>query len=312
MFIALPMIIFHARERGTMSICDFHVHSTASDGKLTPVELVDTAVSSSLAALAIADHDTLKGVPEAYQRAGELGLMYIPAVELSVDLHTGGSAHLLGYFPGLSPEVLLDPSGELQKAMGVVLEGRNTRNPEIVNRFRGLGFDITMEDVEAEAGGAVVGRPHIAAVIVRKGYVSSSAEVFNRYLGSGKPAYVERKRLGDYKAIEVISQIGGLPVLAHPVYIPAEGSRGLEALICSLADAGLKGLEAYYPEHNAAMISFLEKTAKKRNLLLTGGSDFHGIKHPIPGWSDGSFGVENTKVEDFMNECILRGRKANG
>lgn len=295
-----------------MSICDLHVHSTASDGKLTPAELVDTAVSTSLAALAIADHDTLKGVPEASGRADELGLFYIPAVELSVDLHTGGSAHLLGYFPGVSPDALLDPSGELQKAMDVVLDGRNTRNPEIVSKFQGLGFDISMDEVEAEANGAVVGRPHIAAVMVKKGFVSSSSEVFDRYLGSGKPAYVSRKRLGDYRAIEVICQAGGLPVLAHPVYIPTEGLRGLDALICSLADAGLSGLEAYYPEHNATMISFLEKTARKRKLLLTGGSDFHGIKHPIPGWSDGSFGVDRTKVEEFLNECISRGRNTNG
>ncbi len=293
-----------------MGICDFHVHSTASDGRLSPTELVNEAASSGLEGFAIADHDTLAGVPEAFERASELGLFYIPAVELSVDLHSGGSAHLLGYFPGVTIGELLDQSTELQRALAGVIRGRNTRNPGIVENLRGLGFSITMEDVEEEAGDSVVGRPHIAAVMVKKGFASSSAEVFDRYLGSGKPAYVERERIGDYRAISILRQSGGLPVLAHPMYIQTEGVTGLEALICSLADAGLSGLEAYYPQQGIEITALLERTAGKRRLLLTGGSDFHGIKQPLPGWADGSFGVETEKVSEFMNLC--RERIANG
>ena len=295
-----------------MKLCDFHTHSTASDGRLTPTELVEEAARCGLQGFAISDHDTLAGVEEALARSHELDLNYIPAVELSVDLHIGGSAHLLGYFPGADLSVLCSSSAEIQKALQYIIDGRNTRNPAIVQKFRELGFDITMEEVEAEAGDAVVGRPHIAAVLVKKGLVNSSEEVFGRYLGAGKPAYVDRNRLGDYKAIELIRQAGGLPVLAHPKYIQVEGFRGLGALVSSLADAGLAGLEAYYPEQSGEMISFLEDASRKHKLLLTGGSDFHGIKHPLPGWCDGSFGVDKDKVSDFMNECRKRERITNG
>jgi len=295
-----------------LGFCDFHVHSTASDGRLSPLELVNEAVRAGLDGFAIADHDTLSGVPVACRRASELGLFYIPGVELSVDLHSGGSAHLLGYFPGIQPEDLLAPESELQKSLLGVIDGRNTRNPAIVRRFAELGIDITMEDVLAEAGDAVVGRPHIAAAVVRKGYAASSAEVFDRYLGSGKPAYVERTRLGDHRAVEIIRQAGGLPVLAHPVYIQTEGFKGLEALICSLADAGLAGLEAYYPEHDKKMISFLKRVAVKRKLFLTGGSDFHGIRNPLPEWNNGSFGVGTESVQQFMDVCSMLERKGNG
>ena len=295
-----------------MGLCDFHTHSTASDGRLTPTELVDEAARCGLDGFAISDHDTLAGVREAADRSSELGLFFIPAVELSVDLHTGGSAHMLGYFPGADLSVLCDPSSEIQKALQYVVDGRNTRNPAIVQKFRELGFDISMQEVLAEAGDAVVGRPHIAAVLLKKGFVSSSEEVFNRYLGSGKPAYVERKRLGDYRAIEIIRQAGGLPVLAHPKYIQVDGFRELGALVSSLVDSGLAGLEAYYPDQDGSMISFLEDASKKHNLLLTGGSDFHGIKHPLPGWCDGSFGVDTDKIMNFFNKCISRGRITNG
>ncbi|MCK5841045.1 MAG: PHP domain-containing protein [Candidatus Sabulitectum sp.] len=295
-----------------MGLCDFHTHSTASDGRLTPTELVDEAARCSLDGFAISDHDTLAGIKEAAARAVELGLFYVPAVELSVDLHIGGSAHLLGYFPGADLSMLCDSSSEIQRALQYVVNGRNTRNPAIVRKFQELGFDITMEDVFGEAGDAVVGRPHIASVLVKKGLAGSSEEVFNRYLGSGKPAYVERKRLGDYKAIEIIRQAGGLPVLAHPKYIQVESLRGLGALVSSLADSGLAGLEAYYPDQSRTMISFLEDAAEKHDLLLTGGSDFHGIKQPIPGWCDGSFGVDTEKIRDFMKVCTSRGRIKNG
>ena len=295
-----------------LGFCDFHVHSTASDGRLSPERLVEEACSSGLEGFALADHDTLAGIPAAYGLSRELGVFFIPAVELSVDLHSGGSAHLLGYFPGIAPEDLLAPDTELMKALEYIIQGRQTRNPEIVNRFRELGFDICMEEVEEEAGDSVVGRPHIAAVMVKRGFASSSAEVFDRYLGSGKPAYVERSRLGDYRAIEMIRQAGGLPVIAHPVYIPAEGYRGLDAVIGSLADSGLSGIEVYYPEHNGKMIAFLEEIAKRRRLFLTGGSDFHGIKHPLPGWRDGSFGVDTDKVTAFLEFCREKERISNG
>ncbi|MCD4707026.1 MAG: PHP domain-containing protein [Candidatus Sabulitectum sp.] len=290
-----------------MGLCDFHTHSTASDGRLTPTELVNEAARCGLDGFSISDHDTLAGIEEAAARSSELGLFYIPAVELSVDLHIGGSAHLLGYFPGVDLSAICDSSSEIQHALQYVVDGRNSRNPAIVQRFRELGFDITMEEVMEEAGEAVVGRPHIAAVLVKKGLVGSSEEVFNRYLGSGKPAYVERKRLGDYRAIGIIRQAGGLPVLAHPKYIRVEGFRELGALVSSMADAGLAGLEAYYPEQAGTMVSFLEDASKKHKLLLTGGSDFHGIRHPLPGWCDGSLGVDTGKVMNFINECNARG-----
>ena len=295
-----------------MGFCDFHVHSTASDGRLSPERIVEEAAYAGLDGLALADHDTLAGIEGASRLSLELGVFFVPGVELSVDLHSGGSAHLLGYFPGIPTEELLSPGTELMNALEFIIQGRERRNPEIVDRFREIGFDISMDEVETEAGDSVVGRPHIAAVMVKKGFASSSSEVFDRYLGSGKPAYVERSRLGDFKAIEIIRQSGGLPVLAHPAYIPVENYRGLEALISSLSEAGLSGLEAYYPEHSREMITFLEETAERRCLFLTGGSDFHGLKHPIPGWRDGSFGVDTKRVSVFLDLCREKERKANG
>lgn len=289
-----------------LGICDFHVHSTASDGRLSPSRLVEEAAAAGLSGFALADHDTLAGVPDAFECSRRHGVFYIPGVELSVNLHSGGSAHLLGYFPGIHPEKLMNPGTEFMKALDFLIEGRRMRNPAIVEKLNRLGLSITMEEVEAEAGDSVTGRPHIAAVLIKKGFAASSSEVFDRYLGTDKPAYVERNRLGDYKAIELIRQSGGLPVLAHPVYIPADGFQGLGAVISSLADAGLSGLEVYYPEHSSEMVAFLERAAGKHGLLLTGGSDFHGIKHPLPGWSDGSFGVDTSKVGRFIESCRER------
>jgi 3',5'-nucleoside bisphosphate phosphatase len=293
-----------------LGICDFHVHSTASDGRLSPSELVDEAAESGLDALAIADHDTTDGLQEAVSRAEERGVFLVPAVELSVNLHTGGSAHLLGYFPGQSPAVLNDRDSQLERALEIVRAGRNHRNPEIVKRLNELGIPVTMEEVEAEAGGTVTGRPHIAAVVVKKGYAHDPAEVFDRYLASGRPGYVERERIGDFRAIEVIRQSGGLPVLAHPAYIPTGSRKALDALISSLADAGLGGLEAFYPEHSSEMVAFLSNAARKRKLFLTGGSDFHGIKHPRPCWQEGLFGVNTEDVTDFFSLCRSMGGKA--
>ncbi len=294
-----------------MGLCDFHTHSTASDGKLTPVELVNEAVRCNLDGFALSDHDTLDGVYDAVVRAKELGLFCIPAVELSVDLHSGGSAHMLGYFPGADLSELCSETSEIQRALLYIVNSRNQRNPAIVQKFRELGFDISMEEVKAEASG-VVGRPHIAAVLIKKGLISSSEEVFNRYLAAGKPAYVERKRLGDFKAIELIRQAGGLPVLAHPKYIQTEGLKGLQALINSLSDAGLRGLETYYPEQSGDLVACLKKTADKRGLFLTGGSDFHGIRQPLPGWDDGSYGVDTDKVKLFFDFCKERGEVTCG
>lgn len=294
-----------------MGLCDFHTHSTASDGKLTPIELVNEAVRCNLDGFALSDHDTLAGVYDAVVRAKELGLFCIPAVELSVDLHSGGSAHMLGYFPAADLSELCSESSEIQRALRYIVDSRNQRNPAIVQKFRELGFDISMEEVEAEAKG-VIGRPHIAAVLIKKGLVPSSEEVFNRYLASGKPAYVERKRLGDFRAIELIVQAGGLPVLAHPKYIQTEGLAGLKALINSLSDAGLAGLETFYPDQSGELVVCLKKTAEKRGLFLTGGSDFHGIRQPLPGWDDGSFGVKTEKVIRFFDYCKERGEVTCG
>lgn len=283
---------------------DLHVHSTASDGALSPGSLVEIAVRLGLGAFAISDHDTVDGLPEAFEAARGTGMAFIPAVELSINLVAGGSAHLLGYFPGSDPAALCDRSASLGRALARVRAARETRNPRIIEKLAQLGMPLFEEEVLEHAGGDVVGRPHIAQAMLARGYVQSSREAFDRFLARGKPAYVERERLWDSEALEIIRDLGGLPVLAHPGLMERSAD-DLAALIRSLASRGLSGLEAYYPRHSPEVVAALAAEAAASGLLTTGGTDYHGSPEDTTGLggAGGVFQVRAFQVAAFLERC---------
>jgi len=251
------------------SFVDLHCHSTASDGTLSPAEVVALAVSCGLSALALTDHDTIGGVAEAAEAAAKSGIDFMPGIEISCDVPRPATMHLLGYGVDLVSPVLLDLTTRL-------IGGRNDRNPRIIQKLNELGVAITMEEVEAEAGGNVVGRPHIAAILHRKGYVSSIKQAFDKYLAQGAPAYFDKERLTARQAIELVQQSGGLAVLAHPVQLRTENDAQLERIVKDLTDLGLAGIEVIHSDHDAALVEKYTSLADRYGLLKTGGSDFHG------------------------------------
>lgn len=248
---------------------DLHCHSTASDGTLAPAEVVKLAHESGLSALALTDHDTVAGIASAAAAAGAVGIDFLPGIEISCQFPHPGTMHLLGY--GVDPEsaVLKDLSRRL-------IEARDNRNPKIVRRLNELGVAITMEEVEDVAGGDVVGRPHIAAVLVRKGYSGSTKTAFDKYLGTTGSAYFDKERLSPRQAIEMICQSGGLSVLAHPVQLRASNDAEFDRIVKDLVDLGLGGLEVIHSDHDAGMVERYSDLADRYGLLQTGGSDFHG------------------------------------
>jgi predicted metal-dependent phosphoesterase TrpH len=247
---------------------DLHCHSTASDGTLAPAAVVRLAQRSGLSALSLTDHDTIGGIEEAAAEAALLGLDFLPGIEISCEF-ARGTMHLLGYGIDPASTVLRDLTRRL-------IEARDDRNPRIIRKLNELGVAITMQEVEAESGDGVVGRPHIAAILVRKGYVSSIKQAFDKYLGTGALAYFDKERILPREAFDLVHRSGGLPVLAHPVQLRAENDAQLERIIKDCADMGLIGLEVIHSDHTAELVDKYSKLADKLGLLKTGGSDFHG------------------------------------
>ena len=253
---------------------DLHCHSTASDGTLPPADVARLAQASGLSGLALTDHDTIGGVAEAAAEASRLGIEFLPGIEISAEYPHPGTMHILGY--GVDPD-----SPSLRDLTRKLLEGRDNRNPRIVQRLQELGVAITMEEVEAQAGkdkdpASVVGRPHIAAILNRKGYVSSIKQAFDKYLAPGGLAYFDKERLRPQRAVEMIHESGGLPVLAHPVQLRTTSDAELERVVKDLADLGLSGLEIIHSDHTPDLVEKYTRLADRFGLLKTGGSDFHG------------------------------------
>ncbi|MFH1090068.1 MAG: PHP domain-containing protein [Pseudomonadota bacterium] len=251
-----------------MDLIDLHAHTTASDGTLPPGELVELAFRLGLKALAVTDHDTLAGLPEALERGRRTGVEVVAGVEISAEFKPG-AMHILGYDLDLHHQGLTMALERLQ-------ESRRTRNPKIAAKLKALGLDITLAEVEAEAGGGQVGRPHFASVLHRKGYVSSLDEAFRRYLTKGAPAYEEKFRFWPDEAVGMIVEAGGIPVLAHPFTLKLDEPGALEELLIKLMKAGLIGLEVHYPKHDPGTILDYLFLARKLGLAPTGGSDYHG------------------------------------
>lgn len=253
------------------ALIDLHVHTKASDGTMTPAEVVAHAMEKGLQAISITDHDTVDGVDEATIAGRKSGLEVVPGVEVSVDYHNG-EMHILGYYLDVH-------NPELQKSLDLLLQYRDERNPRMVEKLRSLGFDITMDEVVEAAAGGVVGRPHFAAVMKKKGYVNSFDQAFDWYLGTGKAAYVKKERLTPREGIELIKAAGGIPVLAHPKYLKVDNNR-LYSLVTELKGYGLQGIEVFYTTHTPAETQLYLDVAAANSLLVTGGSDFHGKNKP--------------------------------
>lgn len=251
---------------------DLHTHSTASDGIYTPAELVRLAREVGLSCIALADHDTTDGIAEAQEAGRRLGLAVIGAIEINTDLpEKQGEAHVLGYFVDGAQVAF-------QSALGFLQEARMHRGQRIVARLRDAGIDIEWERVRELAHGSV-GRPHVAQALIEKGYAGGVSEAFEKYLVPGKPGYIPRYRLTPEDAVRLIRSAWGVPVLAHPSYVPGLEERVLPSLVA----AGMQGLECYYGQYADAMVERLLGLAAAHGLIPTGGSDFHGPGlHPTP------------------------------
>jgi len=265
------------------SFADLHIHSTASDGLLTPSEVVGLALAQGLSAIALTDHDTLAGVVEAQAAARGTQLDVIAGVEISSE-GSWGDLHFLGFYVDADNAFLAERLRAMQ-------EGRLSRARQMVQRLSRLGMPLQWEEVETLAAGQSVGRPHIARALRNRGYVSSVQEAFDRYIDHGGPAYVPRPRLTPDEVIAAIHRAGGVAVLAHPAHSNAI------RYVPDFASCGLQGLEVYYPTHSPEDQHSLLDLCQRYNLLVTGGSDFHG-----PGHAEGA----ELGAVCVPPDCVLR------
>lgn len=248
-----------------MGQVDLHLHSTASDGLFSPVEIVAMAAERGLSVIALTDHDTVDGIIPALEAARAFpNLKVIPAVELSTDVPRG-EAHVLGYF-------INHTAPEFKDTLDRFRNSRIGRAQGMVAKLKDLGIPIEWQRVQEIAAGSSIGRPHIARAMLEKGYITSFKEAFTRYISRDGPAYVEREKVTPSEAVELILKASGLPVLAHPFTVG-----NAETMIIELKGAGLVGIEAYYNSYSADDINTLTGWASKHNLIATGGSDFHGL-----------------------------------
>ncbi|MEN9869407.1 MAG: hypothetical protein RLZZ171_390 [Cyanobacteriota bacterium] len=245
---------------------ELHTHTTYSDGILTPQQLVDRAAHAGVKALAITDHDTLHGWDEAIAAAKQYQMEIVPGVELST-VHHGRSLHILGYYP---------QRALLETPLAERLAGRKRRAKQMVANLSQMGYPLELEQLD---GNLALGRPHIASAMIKAGYVSSSQEAFERFLGEDRPAYVHYEKFSIQEGIGLIRDCGGIPVWAHP-YLFRGGK--VEDVLPELLAAGLMGLEVYHPHHGNNKVHRLQQLCQQHNLLMTGGTDYHGydLDHP--------------------------------
>ena len=254
-----------------MSRIDLHLHTTHSDGSFNTSDVMAFAKEAGVTALAITDHDIVDGIPEAMAAGALLNIEVIPGVEIS-SLQGENELHILGYFFNWKDETL-------NQRMMTLRDSRHTRNPQIIRKLNELGVDLSYEEVRRLAGTESVGRPHIARVLMNKGVVASAKEAFDRYLADGRPAYVPRELPPPEEAVAWIREAGGIPVLAHPTWVKQSGE-GLDRLLDQLKSFGLGGIEVHYSTHSPRQTEDYLSLAKRLDLLVTGGSDFHGVTKP--------------------------------
>lgn len=282
-----------------MQKADLHTHTTASDGLMSPQEVVRWASIKRLKAVGITDHDTVNGIVPAIEASEKYDVEVVPGIELST-LYEKEEIHILGYYIDYKAEWFLDTLRKIQNS-------RFERAERIVGKLQGLGVDITLEQVKDIAEDGAIGRPHIARAMINKGYITNIKDAFRGYIGKGGPAYVDRYKLECAEAVEMIRKLGGVSILAHPGLIKSKEYIG------KLLDLGIDGIEAYHSKHDEDTIRYALTIAQSRKLLITGGSDCHGImlnNEPIIG----NYSVDYKYVQmlkDKINKKIWRGKDAN-
>jgi len=273
---------------------DLHIHTTASDGKHTPVEIVDKAASLGLKVIAITDHDTTEGIPSAVETARNYpSLRLIPGVELSTDV-AKGEIHILGYFIDYT-------DSEFEESLARMRNSRVERARQMVQKLDKLGIHLDWARVREIAGEGALGRPHVAQAMLEKGYIANLQEAFRNYIGHGGPAYVERDKLTPAEAVKLILDADGLPVLAHPLT-----SGDIEGTIVELKETGLVGMEVYYASYSSEEINPLLGLAYKHGLIATGGTDYHGLDEKAET-TMGGMDVPEQTVEQLVALAEKRG-----
>jgi predicted metal-dependent phosphoesterase TrpH len=278
------------------STADLHSHSTISDGRLTPTQLIDLAASRGVRIMSLTDHDIVDGLPEAFEAAARHpGFTLIPGIEMSTDV-PGNEVHILGHFIDWKDEAFRQKLASLQ-------ESRLGRARKMVDKLAELGFPVDWERVQSFAEGAV-GRPHIALALVEAGHCETVNEAFDRFLSRTGPAYVERERLEPEEVVALILSVGGLATLAHPRELYAAG--GLELLLERLKAAGLTGMEVYYQDYAPEEVETFRLLAERYGLLPLGGSDYHGLGGPQQR-EPGDIPLPEEPVDALFNLARQRG-----
>ncbi len=279
---------------------DLHIHTTASDGVYSPEKVVEMASETHIEAISVTDHDTLEGVRLLIEKRINSGPELLTGVEISTqppaEFMLKDSLHLLGY--------RVDPFNKsLNKELIRLQDARKNRNPEIIKKLVSLGIEVSMSELESFSGDVQIGRAHIGRLLFEKKYVSSVDEAFKTLLGKDKPAYVEKYKIPVIKAIRIVKEAGGVPVIAHPGLIKNMDENGFSDFFKFLKDAGLEGIEVLYPSHSERFRSFLKNECKRLDFIATGGSDFHGYKNE--GLVIGR-GRNNINVPFSVYEAILK------
>lgn len=272
---------------------DLHSHSTASDGALAPAELIRLAASLGLKAIALTDHDTVAGIAEARAEASLAGIGFIAGVEIEIEF-SPGEFHLLGL--GLD-----EGNAKLVRALKELSSARRDRNAKIAQLLRESGMEIDLEQLERKAGLGQVGRPHLAQALLEQRVVRTKQEAFDKYLGKGKPFYLPKECLSLDRALALIEDSGGIPVVAHPYSLFISKTK-LAPLMDEWKDSGIRGIEAYHPAAKPGQCRSLELMARQRGFLVTAGSDFHGPGKPECGLgkSSGGYPIEDRYLDELL------------
>lgn len=291
-----------------MKYIDLHVHSNASDGTLTPSELVEKAITQGLSAFALTDHDTVHGIEEAVSAAKEapkkeIEIEIIPGIELSL-AYKGRDIHMLGLFVEYKNESFC-------KTLQYIKEEREDRNNKMAGNLAKAGIDISMEQLKQDDKNAIITRAHFAKYLVKTGVVKSNQEAFQKYLSDDGPYYVPRQYLSPKNGIELIKSAGGIPILAHPLLYKLSNAE-LDKLIGTLKNHGLVGIETIYSANTGFDEGYIKKFAHKYELLITGGSDYHGANKPLIelGVGKGNLKIPYSILEE-LEKYLSQERKLN-
>lgn len=269
---------------------DLHIHTNFSDGETSPQGIVQMALRKGLSAIAITDHDTMEGIADAQQAAMGTDLEVVPGIELST-CWKGRAVHLLGYYFDTEDE-------EFHRQLEWVQEGRKLRNEQVLEKLIELGCEVSMEELLTIAGSGLVGRPHLAKLLIKKGYAGTMEEAFRRYLGAGAKAYVSRRSLMVADAVEMLHRARGVAVVAHPCTL-GYSFQELAKEVMQMAALGIDGLEVFYPKHSKEFVKKLRKLAEEHTLITTGGSDYHSETRSGTGLAGGRHFVGDYVLEEL-------------